>query len=100
LTPCAPRTCAPQVLTVERQDIEGVELDLLVVPARVQCAEVGDGIDTEHDSLAVNDELLMPVLKRRLDDPGIAIGPVVRASGNQAISVALQAEAVSFEPKA
>ena len=61
----------------------------------MQCAEVGDAIDTEHDSLAVNDELLMPVLKRRLDDPGIAIGPVVRASGNQAISVALQAEAVS-----
>jgi len=39
----------------------------------------------------------MPVLQRRLDDPGIAIGPVVAASGDQAnaIPLALQTEAVA-----
>jgi hypothetical protein len=64
----------------------------------VQGVEVGDAIDTEHDRLAVNDELPMPVLARRLDDPGIAIGPVVRASGDQAnaIPIALQAEPSYF----
>jgi hypothetical protein len=66
----------------------------------VQDVEVSDAVDTEHDSLAVNDELPMPVLKRRLDDPGIAIGPVVAASGDQAnaTAVALQAETPASDP--
>jgi hypothetical protein len=72
-------------------------LDCLVVPARVQGVEVGDAVDTEHDRLAVNDELLEPDLQRRLDDPQIAIGSVVAASGDQAgaIPLALQAEAIA-----
>jgi hypothetical protein len=37
----------PQILTVERQDAEGVELHLLIVPARVQGVEVGDAIGAE-----------------------------------------------------
>jgi len=45
---------------------------------------LGDAIDTEHDRLAINDELLMPILARRLNDPGVAIGPIVVASGDQA----------------
>jgi hypothetical protein len=68
-------------------------LDFLLLPARVQGVEISDAVDTEHDSLAVNDKLPMPVLQRGLDDPGIAIGPVVAASGDQsnAIPLALQA---------
>jgi hypothetical protein len=39
------------------------------VLARVQGVEVGNAVDAEDDSLAVNDELAMPVLQRGLDDP-------------------------------
>jgi len=60
----------------------------------VQGAEIGDAIDTEHDRLAVNDELPMPVLQRRLDDPGIAIGPVIAASGDQANAIPLALQAI------
>jgi hypothetical protein len=66
-------------------------------PARVQGVEVGDAAEAEHDCLAVDDELPMPVLQRRLDDPREAIGPVVRAARDQAnaIPVALQAQALA-----
>jgi hypothetical protein len=63
-------------LAVERQDIEGIELHFVVMPARVQRIEVGDAVDTEHHCLAVDHELLMPVLQRRLDDPRVTVGPV------------------------
>ena len=49
--------------------------------SRVQGVEIGNAVDTEHDRLFVDDELRMLVLQRGLDDPGIAIGPVVAASG-------------------
>jgi hypothetical protein len=45
---CAGSAAAAQILAAERQDIEGVELDLVVVPARVQGVEVGDAVDAEH----------------------------------------------------
>src|SRR6266550_1046796 len=42
----------PQVLTLERQNIEGVELHLIIMPARVQPVEIGDAVDAEHHNLA------------------------------------------------
>jgi hypothetical protein len=54
----------PQILAAEGQDIEGVELDLVVVPARVQGVKVGNAVNPEHDGLAVDDELLLAVLQR------------------------------------
>jgi hypothetical protein len=50
-----------------------VQLDLLVVSARVQGVEVGDPIDPEQHRLAIDHELHMPVLARRLDDPREAL---------------------------
>jgi hypothetical protein len=41
--------------------------------------EVGDAVDPEHDGLAVDHELPLPVLQRRFHDPRIAVGPVVAA---------------------
>jgi len=49
----------------------------VIVLARMQGVEVGDAVDAEHDRLAIDDELAMLVLERRLDDPGIAAAPVV-----------------------
>jgi hypothetical protein len=40
-----------RVVTVERQDVEGVELDLIVMLARMQRVEIGDVIDAEHHHL-------------------------------------------------
>src|SRR4029077_9810570 len=86
-----------QVLAIERQDVEGVELHLIVVLARVQRLEVGDAVDTEHYGLTIDDELPDTVLQRGFDDPRIVVGPVVTASCDQAhaIAVTLQVESVA-----
>jgi hypothetical protein len=65
--------------------------------AAVKRVEVGDAIDTQDYGLAVEDEALLADLASRLDDPGIPIGPVIAAPGDQAcaVAVALQAEAIA-----
>ena len=65
--------------------------------ARMQGVEIGDAVSAKHHGLAVNDELLVPVLQCRLDDPGKSLRPVVTAPPNQpnAIAVALDAQAVA-----
>jgi hypothetical protein len=57
--------------------------------------EIGNAVDAEDDSLAIDDELLSPILQRGLDDPGIALCLVIAAAGDQAhpVSIALDAEA-------
>ena len=50
-------------LAVECHDVEGVELHLGIVLARMQRIEVGDAIDAEHHRLTINDELPMAVLQ-------------------------------------
>jgi hypothetical protein len=40
----------------------------------------GDAIDPEHHGLAVEHELLLLDLARRLDDPWIAVCPVIAAT--------------------
>ena len=56
------------------QAVEGVELDLVVVLARVQGVEVGDAVDAKHHGLAVDDEPGLSDLPGGLDDPGIPAG--------------------------
>jgi hypothetical protein len=48
--------------------------------------------------LAVNDKLLLAVLQRGFNHPGVSLGPVMTATGKQAhtITIALQAKAVSI----
>jgi hypothetical protein len=48
---------------------KGIQLDLVVELAGVQAIEIGDAVDAEHDGLTVDDKLLVPILKRSLDDP-------------------------------
>jgi len=59
--------------------------------------EIGDTVHAQDDGLAVDDEPLLAYLPGSLDDPTIAVGPVVTAARNQAhmIPVAFQAEAVA-----
>jgi hypothetical protein len=43
--------------------------------------EIGNAVDAKDDSLAIDDELLLPVLQRSLDNPRIAVRPVVARRG-------------------
>jgi hypothetical protein len=55
----------------------------------MQRIEIGDAVDAEHHCLAIDDELLDPVLERRFHDPRIAIGPVISVARKQAHAIAL-----------
>jgi hypothetical protein len=46
-----------EVFAVHRQHIEGIELRLVIVLARMQRVEIGDAVDAEDDGLAIDDEL-------------------------------------------
>jgi hypothetical protein len=52
----------PQIVTIKRQDVEGVKLDLMVILAGMQPIEIGDAIDAEQDRLAVDHEQGLTVL--------------------------------------
>jgi hypothetical protein len=45
------------------------------VPVRMQRVEVGDAVYAEHHRLAIKNEMLLPHLARRLDDPGNTASP-------------------------
>jgi hypothetical protein len=53
-----------QVVAIQRKHVEGAELNLLVVLARMQGVEIGDAIDTQDNSLAVNGKVLVAVLSQ------------------------------------
>ena len=91
-----------QVVAVERQDVEGVELHLLVMSARVQGVEVGDAVDAGQDRLAIDDEFVgAGSSARAFDDPRETVGPVMAVAGPQAHASAValndQATAVVFD---
>jgi len=55
----------------------------VIVLAGMQRVEIGDAVNPEDDGLAIDDELLVAVFQRGLDDPGIALGPVIAAPSDQ-----------------
>jgi hypothetical protein len=75
-----------------------MELHLVVVPARVQGVEVGDAVDPEYDSFAIDDELLLAIPHGRVDDPRKAVGPVAAVPGEEphAAAVAFDAQAIAI----
>src|SRR5207245_4055208 len=44
----------PQIVAIQRQDIERVELNLVIMPAGVQTVEIGDAVDAQQNSLAID----------------------------------------------
>jgi len=62
----------------------------------MQRIEIGDAVDAEDNGLAIDDELLMPVPQRALDDPRITAAPVVAVPGNQAHAVAIASYLISW----
>src|SRR3981189_162847 len=71
----------PQIVAIQRQDIERVELNLVIMPAGVQTVEIGDAVDAQQHRLAIDDERSRSVLQRGLDDQRITISPVVSVAG-------------------
>jgi hypothetical protein len=53
---------------IERQDIEGVKLDLVVMFPRVQPVEIGDAVNAEQHRLAIDDKGGLAVAQRGLDN--------------------------------
>ena len=44
-----------QILAIERQDVEGMRLDFVIVLARVQDIEIGNTVNPKDDSFAINE---------------------------------------------
>ena len=43
-----------QILAIERQDVEGIRLDFVIVLARVQDIEIGNTVNPKDDSFAID----------------------------------------------
>jgi hypothetical protein len=89
-----------QIVAIQGKDVEGVELDLVVVLPAVQAIEVGDAINTQQHGLAIKDELLGSDAPGGLDDQRIAACPVVTVVGEQPDTISIprddEAEAACF----
>jgi hypothetical protein len=90
-----------QVVAVRGKQVERVQLHLVVMLAGDEGVEVGHAVNSKHHGLTINDEMVLPDLARGLDDPGVAIGPVVPVHCEKAHAIVLplhqQAEAVVFD---
>jgi hypothetical protein len=49
----------------------------------MQRVEIRNSVDTKNYRLAIYYELLLPVLERGLDDPWIALGPVIAVAADE-----------------
>jgi hypothetical protein len=81
-----------QIITVERQAIERVKLNLGVVLSGAETPST-----PRTTALAIDDELLAPILERSLGDPREALRPVIATTGDQPdpVAVTLHSEAVT-----
>jgi hypothetical protein len=84
-----------QIVAFQDKDIEGVELDLVVVLSAVQSVEVGDPVHSKEHGLTIKDELLGPDAAGSLNDQRIAAAPIVTVAGEQPdlVSIARDDEA-------
>jgi hypothetical protein len=77
-----------QIITAEGKHVEGIE-SFVVVLAGMQGVEVGVAVYVQHHGLAIDDEMPLPVLQCRFHDPGIALGPVIAALGDEPYALVL-----------
>ena len=86
-----------ELLAVAHQHIEGVELDLVIVPARAQAVEIPSPVDAKQHRFAVDYERAVPVTQRGFKDQRIAIASVMAVPGEQphALALALDDQAIT-----
>ena len=65
----------------------------------MQGVEIGIAVNAQDDGLAIDDKMLLPVLQRRFNNPGVVLCPIVSTTSNQphAIAVALHTQAIAVE---
>jgi len=57
-----------EIIAIQREDVEGVERDLVVVATAVQPIEIGDPVNAKQQGFAITNELFGPDAPGRLDD--------------------------------
>jgi hypothetical protein len=56
-----------QILAIKRQDVEGIQLEFVIVLARVQGIEIGNTVNPKDDSFAINELISStPMTTRRV----------------------------------
>jgi hypothetical protein len=71
----------PQIVSIQGNDIERVELDLVIVLPAVQPVKVGDAINAKEDCLAIKDKPRGSDATGGLDNEGVSACPVVTVAG-------------------
>lgn len=66
------------------------------MPTGMQRVEIGNSVSPQDYSFPIDDELVLPVLQRGLDNPGTP-GPIVSASSDEphTIAVSLNTQAIT-----
>ena len=70
-----------EIVAVADQDVEGVELDFMIVHPAMQAVEIQNTVDAEQHGLAIDHERAVSVPKRGIDDQRKPIAPVVAIPG-------------------
>src|SRR6516165_8492944 len=78
-----------EIVAVHSEHVEGAELYLFIVPARMERVEVGNAIDAEDHGFAVDHKLTDAVSQGGLTDPGKAARPVIATATDQPHAVAV-----------
>jgi hypothetical protein len=78
-----------RIVAVQRQDVEGVELDLVIVLPAVQPIEIRDAVYAKQYGFAIEDELACSDTARRLDDQRITACPVMAVASEQPDAIAI-----------
>ena len=63
---CAGSRGGAQILAIERQDVEGIQLDFVIVLPRVQGIEIGNTVHPKDDSFAINELICSSRTTRRV----------------------------------
>jgi len=79
----------PQIVALERENVEGVKLNLFVMPARNQAVKIGDPVNTKQGGLAIQHKGRGADLRRGFNDERKSVGPVVTVPCEQSHSRAL-----------
>ena len=78
-----------QIIAAHSENVEGVELDFMVVLAGVQRVKVADDIHPKDHGLSIYHKPLLPVLQCGLSNPGMPPGPVGAVAREEAHAVVL-----------
>jgi hypothetical protein len=76
----------PQILAIERENVEHVELNLVIMPARMQAVEIRDAVHAQQHRLAIDHKRTGEVAQRA----EIPIASIVAVAGEQAHALALE----------